>query len=117
MGVCTGVTSLCALAGYAMESKYDYQSSIPISLHLHLVPRCHLGKVIKYDTVSKFGWSVGVLSHSIDVVIKNVLDKPWETLPDGTIVKEVPVAEEEVDCIVWRLSIHSVRLNRSDTLL
>ncbi|KAG2129976.1 hypothetical protein BD769DRAFT_1386989, partial [Suillus cothurnatus] len=38
MGVCTGVTSSCGIAGYAMET------------------RCHLGKVIRYDTVTHLNW-------------------------------------------------------------
>ena len=42
--------------------------------------------------------SVG--SHSIDVVIKNILNKAWETLPDGTVVREVPAATPEEECVV-----------------
>lgn len=32
MGVCTGVTSLCALAGYALESKYAPSQISPVSI-------------------------------------------------------------------------------------
>ena len=52
--------------------------------------RCHLGRVIKYDTVTELGWKVGVMMHGIEKVIDNVLSLDWE----------VPPAEEEKDCIV-----------------
>ena len=74
MGVCNGVASSCANAGYAMES------------------RCHLGKIIRYDTMGRFGWSSNVANHGIKVVIDNVLgDETWE-VPE-------PVKEED-DCWV-----------------
>lgn len=66
----------------------------------YLLLRCHLGQVVKYDTVSKLGWSVTVRSHSIEVVINDILNKPWETTPEGAVIREVPPAQEEVDCIV-----------------
>ncbi|KAH8928857.1 alpha/beta-hydrolase [Atractiella rhizophila] len=56
MGVCTGVLSSCALAGFALES------------------RCHTGKTILFDTVSKLGWSVDIRTHPISQVITKVLD-------------------------------------------
>ncbi|KLO19678.1 alpha/beta-hydrolase [Schizopora paradoxa] len=70
-GVCTGVTSACAIGGYALETG------------------CHLGRVIKYDTVTELGWKVGVMMHGIEKVIDNVLSLDWE----------VPSAEEEKDCV------------------
>ena len=101
MGVCTGVTSICAVAGYALESKYAHLQCSPVRTSCSdIFLRCHLGQVIKYDTVSKLGWSVSVRSHSIDVVIKDILNKPWETTPEGAVVRDVPPAEAEVDCIV-----------------
>ncbi|KAG7086317.1 hypothetical protein E1B28_002281 [Marasmius oreades] len=61
MGVCTGVSSSCAGAGYAMES------------------RCHLGNIIRYTTIERFGWSSNVMNHGIKVVIDKVLsDETWE---------------------------------------
>ena len=61
MGACTGVTSLCAIGGFALET------------------RCHLGQVILYDTVGQLGWSVDVRNHPIKVVIDKVLsdDSPY----------------------------------------
>lgn len=53
MGTCTGVTSLCSIGGFALES------------------RCHNGQVILYDTVQKLGWSVSISNH----LIKNVVDR------------------------------------------
>ncbi|KAL0568985.1 putative lipase atg15 [Marasmius crinis-equi] len=81
MGVCNGVTSSCASAGYAMES------------------RCHLGKTILYNTVERLGWSTSVTNHPIKVVIEKVLsDEGWE----------VPEAVEEdedceaTECLAWK---------------
>ncbi|KAF5353592.1 hypothetical protein D9758_013789 [Tetrapyrgos nigripes] len=54
---CTGVASTCASFGYALES------------------RCHVGRKIVYDTVSKLGWSSNVQNHPIRVVIDNILAK------------------------------------------
>jgi hypothetical protein len=78
MGTCNGVSSACAIGGYAMES------------------RCHLGKVGVYDTVSKLGWSVNTRTHAIKTVIDVVLKEDWD--PEHGI--SVPVPEEEVDCVV-----------------
>ncbi|KAL4067694.1 alpha beta-hydrolase [Scleroderma citrinum] len=86
-GACTGVTSLCAQAGYALET------------------RCHLGKTIVYDTVAKLGWHVDVRNHAIDGLILNVLDidRPWPDVNDGK-ERDVPTAREEdhcIDCYKW----------------
>ncbi|KDQ50269.1 hypothetical protein JAAARDRAFT_42266 [Jaapia argillacea MUCL 33604] len=88
MGTCNGVSSTCAIAGYAMES------------------RCHLGKVIKYDTVSKLNWGVDVRTHPIRVVIERLLAEDWEPAPkDGKEGdergkgKQVPEPIEEEDCV------------------
>jgi lipase ATG15 len=80
-GACTGLRSACASAGYALET------------------RCHLGKIIVYDTVGKLGWRVSVQSHPIKEVILRVLesDQQWG---EG---RDVPLAVEEVDCIVRSL--------------
>ncbi|KIY48178.1 alpha/beta-hydrolase [Fistulina hepatica ATCC 64428] len=89
MGVCNGVASTCALAGYAMES------------------RCHLGQRIIYDTVGKLGWSQDVRSHAIRIIIDKVLSREWK---DSTGDKDspkrevpVPVPEDDdcVDCFSW----------------
>ncbi|KAH7890131.1 Alpha/Beta hydrolase protein [Phlebopus sp. FC_14] len=76
MGTCTGVTSVCGIAGYAMET------------------RCHLGKVALYDTVTKLGWSVDVRTHSILNVINRLLSEEieWDDEPgDGDDDKKVAV--------------------------
>ncbi|KAF5386866.1 hypothetical protein D9615_002087 [Tricholomella constricta] len=77
LGACTGVTSACAIGGYALETG------------------CHLGKTIRYDTVSKRNWSVSVSSHPIKFVIEKILNEDWD--PDNGL--EVPVAEAEKDCV------------------
>ncbi|KAH7924671.1 alpha/beta-hydrolase [Leucogyrophana mollusca] len=89
MGVCNGVTSACAIGGYAMET------------------RCHLGKVARYDSVSKLGWSVSVRKHSIKPVIEELLSVDWDwddgwngTSRDGPRTKRpVPPFIEEKDCM------------------
>lgn len=83
-GACTGFGSACAQAGYALET------------------RCHLGKSIVFDTVTKLGWSVDVRKHVIRDVITKVLeaeDVEWE---EG---RDVPLAREEEDCIVSTVCI------------
>ncbi|KAH7097318.1 alpha/beta-hydrolase [Auriculariales sp. MPI-PUGE-AT-0066] len=91
MGVCNGVTSPCAMGGYAMES------------------RCHLGQKIVYDTVGQLGWSVGIGAHSISQVIEKILNKPWMDLGGKIDLGEdgVPpaVPEDEgcatTECYSW----------------
>jgi putative lipase involved disintegration of autophagic bodies len=75
LGTCTGMSSICAKAGYAMES------------------HCHLGKSIVYDTVTKWGWKTHLGNHPIAVIITSVLAEDWEE------DRPVPEAMAEVDCI------------------
>ena len=88
-GACTGIGSPCVAAGYALEA------------------RCHLGKSIVYDTVSKLGWKVDVRKHVIKEVILNVVEKEWDAgegweLDDSQEGKwrDVPKAKVEEDCVV-----------------
>ncbi|KAI0792607.1 alpha/beta-hydrolase [Abortiporus biennis] len=85
MGTCTGVSSSCAIGGYALET------------------RCHLGNVIKYDTVTKLGWSVDVRTHGIAVIVERLLSEDWDT-DEGTEEtggrkRTVPEPKEETDCV------------------
>jgi len=76
-GTCTGVGSLCAETGYALETK------------------CHLGKSIVYDTVTTLGWNVHVRKHPIKEIIHNVVeaDVLWG------FGQKVPKAREERNCV------------------
>ena len=77
MGTCNGAVAGCTLGGYAMETQ------------------CHSGLQCVYDTVTDFGWSVGLLNHKIDNVIDTVLEKydsPPSCVPDN----------ECVDCYNWK---------------
>jgi putative lipase involved disintegration of autophagic bodies len=65
-----------AWIGYALES------------------RCHLGKTIVYDTITKFKWSQALVHHPIAVVIDKVLAEDWE---EG---RPVPEAVPQLDCQV-----------------
>ncbi|KAI0256661.1 Alpha/Beta hydrolase protein [Lactifluus subvellereus] len=60
-GACTGLSSPCASAGYALET------------------RCHLGKSIVYDTVGKLGWRVSVQTHPI----KELVFVSWKETRSG----------------------------------
>lgn len=65
----------------------------PTDLHVF---RCHLGKVILYDTVTKNGWSVSPSNHPIKVVIEKILSEDWD--PENGV--SVPDAAEQTDCVV-----------------
>ncbi|KAH7345452.1 Alpha/Beta hydrolase protein [Rhizoctonia solani] len=80
MGACTGPTSVCYQAGYAMET------------------RCHLGTTIVYDTLSLLHWSSDMRSHFIGTIIDQMLDEDWSTKPDKEKIVEVPRPSLEVDC-------------------
>ena len=62
--------------------------------------RCHLGKVIRYDTVSKLGWSASIRTHPVKVVIEKLLSEDWEPGEDGAEGHQVPEMVEEEDCVV-----------------
>jgi len=77
MGSCNGASSFCTLAGYAFEGL------------------CHTGQTCMYDTVNDLGWRVGIGTHKIVNVIKDVLEK-YDT---------VPKCEEDTecqDCLLWK---------------
>jgi lipase ATG15 len=100
MGTCNGVLSSCALAGFAMESKYV---GVPSLLRYSLsdrafISRCHLGASIIYDTVSNLSWGVDVRTHGIVNVIEKVLNDSWP--PAVEVGREVPEAHPEDDCVV-----------------
>ncbi|KAF2144934.1 uncharacterized protein K452DRAFT_316078 [Aplosporella prunicola CBS 121167] len=67
MGLCNTATSVCTIAGYAMQSV------------------CHTGSQCVYDTVGDLGWRVGAGTHKIQEVIRDVIeayDKVPECKPD-----------------------------------
>ncbi|KAF1921179.1 autophagy related lipase Atg15 [Ampelomyces quisqualis] len=57
MGLCNQATSVCTFGGYALQSV------------------CHTGMKCVYDTVKDFGWRVGIGTHKIVEVIRDVLEK------------------------------------------
>ncbi len=77
MGVCNGVTSVCSIGGYAMETV------------------CHSGERCVYDVVADKGWRSGVGTHRITSVINDVI----ETYED---VPKCELDEECVDCYNWK---------------
>ena len=86
-GTCTGIGSPCVAAGYALET------------------RCHLGRSIVYDTVSKLGWKVDVRKHTIREVIINVVERGWDLgegweVDEEGMIRDVPEARYEDECVV-----------------
>lgn len=77
MGSCNTATATCTLGGYAMESQ------------------CHTGLQCVYDTVSDYGWRVGIGYHKIHNVIDAVIRK-YKSVP-----KCVPDYECR-DCFNWK---------------
>lgn len=77
MGTCNGVNSVCTWGGYALESA------------------CHTGQMCVYDTVGDKGWRVGMGTHRIKAVIRDVLEA-YDDVP--------PCAPEEecYDCELWK---------------
>ncbi|KAF2133612.1 autophagy related lipase-like protein Atg15 [Dothidotthia symphoricarpi CBS 119687] len=57
MGSCNQATSVCTIGGYAMQSV------------------CHTGMKCVYDTVKDLGWRVGIGTHKIVEVIRDVIEK------------------------------------------
>lgn len=57
MGACNQATSVCTFGGYAMQSV------------------CHTGMKCVYDTVKDLGWRVGIGTHKIVEVIRDVIEK------------------------------------------
>lgn len=77
LGTCTGATSPCSFAGFAMESA------------------CHTGLECVYDVVADKGWRVGLGTHSIKNVIRDVL-KTYDTVPKCVSTPEC------FDCPLWK---------------
>ncbi|USP73681.1 uncharacterized protein yc1106_00955 [Curvularia clavata] len=70
MGTCNSATSVCTIGGYALQSV------------------CHTGQKCVYDTVKDFGWRVGIGTHKIVEVIRDVIQK----------YDKPPKCEAYVDC-------------------
>lgn len=71
--------------------------------------RCHLGEVIRYDTVGILGWGVSLQTHPIKVVLEQVLGTEWKGDDDSGAVpkakKAVEVEGEDGICVVCPLLI------------
>lgn len=68
-------------------------------LHWCLIS-CHNGNILRYDTVTKLGWSVSARTHGIQVIIDSLLSKDWESGDNDTDSRQVPAMVDEDDCIV-----------------
>ncbi|KAI4162725.1 MAG: hypothetical protein LQ342_003612, partial [Letrouitia transgressa] len=90
MGTCNGLFASCTLGGYAFESQ------------------CHSGVRCVYDTVNDLQWHQIISHHSIEPLIKDVIEL-YETVPE---CKPEP---ECVDCALWKFtrSISSGSVSRT----
>jgi lipase ATG15 len=77
MGTCSGASSLCTLGGYAMESV------------------CHTGQRCVWDTVGDKGWRIGIGTHSIRNVIRDVI-RAYNSTPSCEADTECQ------DCFLWK---------------
>lgn len=77
MGTCNAASSSCTFGGYAFQSQ------------------CHTGNVCTYDTVGDLGWRVGIGTHRISSVVRDVIKK-YDTVPG------CEVEEDCVDCFNWK---------------
>lgn len=77
MGACNGFNSVCSWAGYAFESY------------------CHAGQTCTYDTVKDKGWRMGIGTHRIKAVLRDV-PEAYEDVP-GCVAPE-PCD----DCALWK---------------
>lgn len=66
--------------------------------------RCHLGKIIRYDTVTHLQWSVDVRTHSIVHIIERLLQDDW--VEEGHEDRTVPEAKADEDCVVSIVFCH-----------
>lgn len=71
MGTCNSAFSACTIGGYAFQSQ------------------CHTGQTCTFDTVGDLGWRVGIRTHAIQSVVKDVLPK----------YNKAPSCRQDVDCV------------------
>ena len=84
-GTCTGIGSVCAQSGYALETS------------------CHLGQKIVYDTMGAYGWhAYDVTKHKIKEIATVVLadEREWE--PGRQVPLAVP---EDEECTVSHIQL------------
>ncbi|KZT26544.1 alpha/beta-hydrolase [Neolentinus lepideus HHB14362 ss-1] len=82
-GACTGPLSACAQAGYALET------------------RCHLGGSVVFDSVSKLGWRVDILKHTVKEVVGMLEREGIEWDEHGREVPPRKAEDECIDCYKW----------------
>lgn len=63
--------------------------------------RCHLGEVIRYDTVGQLKWGVSLSNHPIRVIIDSIFGADWgegDTVPKPR--KAAELEGEDGVCVV-----------------
>jgi putative lipase involved disintegration of autophagic bodies len=82
-----------------MESRFVAAPCCPLPFISSGQLSCHLGKVARYDTVTKLGWKVDIRTHPVKVIIERLLNEDWHSLTADSIDREVPELVEENDCV------------------
>ncbi|OMH83722.1 putative lipase atg15 [Zancudomyces culisetae] len=82
-GTCTGASSSCYYAGYALETK------------------CHLGNSCMLGVAEKLNWRLDIRHHRITEVIEHVL-LPWDRITNSTSLPECKPEVDCVDCGLWQ---------------
>ena len=77
MGTCNAASSVCTIAGYALQSV------------------CHVGQRCEYNTVEEWQWRMSMTTHGIRGCIRDVY-RAWEGVPS------CEPDEECVDCFNWK---------------
>lgn len=78
IGTCNGATASCSFAGYALETA------------------CHTGRECVYDVVGDKGWRVGIGTHKIRAVIRDVI-LAYDDVPKCEFTPECR------DCAQWKM--------------
>ncbi|KAK0384844.1 hypothetical protein NLU13_7322 [Sarocladium strictum] len=78
IGSCNGATASCSYGGYALETA------------------CHAGRECVYDVVADKGWRVGIGTHKIRAVIKDVILE-YDEVPECRFTPECR------DCAQWKM--------------
>ena len=65
---------------------------------MRIVPRCHLGQSIVYDTVTNLSWTVDIRTHGIANIVEKLLSEPWA--PSEEVGRQVPLPATEEGCVV-----------------
>ncbi|KAH7104063.1 Alpha/Beta hydrolase protein [Auriculariales sp. MPI-PUGE-AT-0066] len=82
-----GTCATCARLGFSLET------------------RCHLGRVIEFDTARRYGWRKDIRHHPMNIVLDKVLGAGglWPDVGDSgenaTVWRDIPLSRTQEDCV------------------